>query len=117
MYVTIHYIYSSVIILENDRPDLRDLVNLVVPIVHHKWYNLGLQLLDSKEVTFLQSLRTQYHNSCDQCREVFIHWLEVSKKPTWDYILKALTAESVKLTSVANGIKKMLSSKRKVRTV
>lgn len=102
--------------LEDDRPNLKDLVTFVVPKVHHKWYNLGLQLLYSKEKTFLHSLRTQYYNSLYQCTEVFVRWLESSENPKWDDILNALTTKSVELPNVADYIKKMLSNPE-VRTM
>ena len=84
-------------------------MNFVVPYVHHKWYNLGLQLLDTNDQVFLLTLKTRCQDSSDQCTEVFIRWLDVKKKPTWDNILEGLTAKSVNLQSVAHGIKKMLT--------
>ena len=67
-----------------------------------------MQLLDSEDESFLHSLRNRYQDSSDQCREVFIHWLDVTKKPTWGKILKALNEKSVRLPNVADSIKQML---------
>ena len=95
--------------LENDRPRMADISNFVLPYVHHRWYNLGLQLLDSDDSeTFLYGLRTQHQSSLDLCREVFIHWLEVDNKATWGRILKALNTKSVNLISAADKIDKLL---------
>jgi len=86
-------------------------VNFVVPHSHHKWHYLGLQLLDSKDETFLQSLRTQYQNSLDQCTEVFTHWLDACEKPTWGKIIVALNTQAVNLPNVACNIEKMLDNR------
>ena len=110
--------YVSVFIhnyLENDRPALKDITNFVVPDVCHKWYDLGLQLLDSKDETFSKSLKTEYQCNSDRCREVFIHWLDVTENPTWSKILKALNQKSVKLPSVAANIRKMLKRRVSIR--
>ena len=111
-YISFTFIlFSSIIYLENDRPRVKDIANFVVPHVHHKWFILGVQLLESKDVTFLQSLKTQYQNSSDQCMEVFTHWLDVKKKPTWSKILAALKTESVNLPKVASYIESNLDNR------
>ena len=98
--------------LENDRPRMADILNFVIPYVHHKWYNLGLQLLHSDDSeTFLRGMQTQHHNSLDLCREVFIHWLEVDKTATWGRILEALNTKSVNLISAADNINKLLDKR------
>ena len=110
--------YVSVFIhnyLGSDCPALRDIANLIVPDVCHKWYDLGLQLLDSEDVPFLQSLKTEYQCNSDRCREVFIHWLNVTENPTWSKILKALDQKSVKLPNVAANIRKMLKHRVSIR--
>ena len=84
-------------------------MNFVVPYVHHKWYNLGLQLLDADDQIFLLTLKTQYQDSSDRCREIFIRWLDVKKEPTWENILEGLIAKSVNLQNVARRVKKMLA--------
>ena len=70
-----------------------------------------MQLLDTEDETFLRSLSTRYQDSSDICREVFIHWLDATKKPTWGKILKALNQKSVRLPNVADSIKQMLDKR------
>jgi len=97
--------------LEHNRPALKDIENFVVPYVHHYWYKLGVQLLDSGDVAFLQSLQLRNQKSSDQCTQVFIHWLEVKKKPTWNKILVALKSKAVDLPKVAYDIESMLDNR------
>ena len=104
----IECIFVHKYLLENDRPDLKDIENFVVPYVHHCWYKLGLQLLDPGDVAFLKGLRSQYQNSSDQCTEVFMRWLDAYKKPTWNKIIEALNSNAVNLPNVAYNIEKMV---------
>lgn len=101
--------------LENDRPALKDIANFVVPYVHHKWYNLGLQLLDSDDSddseTFLHSLKTQHQNNADKCTDVFIRWLDVDSKATWGKILEALNQKSVNLPKASHNIEQLLDKR------
>ena len=111
MFSTCEYIYIHNC-LESDRPALKDIANFIVPYVHHKWYSIGLQLLDSEvHITFLRSLRTQYHDTEDLCTEVFTRWLESNAQPTWGKILKVLNKKSVNLPNVTKRTEKMLNKR------
>ena len=100
---------QSITILENDCPTIKDIVSFVVPDVHHKWYDLGLQLLeDPGEEAFLQSLMVQYPNTSDRCIAVFRRWLDVNTKATWSKIIGALNEASIGLPNVSHKIERML---------
>ena len=87
---------------------LKDIVNFILPDVHHKWYDLSLQLLCPRDEAFLQSLVVQYPNTSDRCRAVFSHWLDVNTKATWSMIMGALNTRSVNLPNVSHKIESML---------
>jgi len=99
--------------IENDCPALKDIERIVVPRVHYKWHDLGLQLLDSSlRDHFLYTLKTNYQStSQQQCIQVFMHWLDANKKPTWGKIIEALNTQAVNLPSVACDIEKMLDNR------
>ena len=100
------YIFSLV----RDRPALRDLSNFVVPHVSHKWYNLGLQLFDTRDEGILKSMKAEISKSPEEhCLEVFNHWLDTKKNPTWKKLIKSLRYHGVNLPSVASNIEKMLA--------
>ena len=82
-----------------------------------KWYPLGLQLLDPKDESFLRALRNQSGTCLDKCTEVFQHWLDVTGKPTWSKILKALKKRSVNFPNVADKIENMLYKSKQVSTI
>jgi len=91
---------------------LKDIERFVVPHVHHKWHDLGLQLLDSYlRDHLLYTLKTNYQNTSQQCMQVFVHWLSDNKKPTWGKIIEALNTQAVNLPSVAHDIEKMLDNR------
>ena len=90
---------------------MRDIVNFVVPDVRHKWYDIGLQLLHPRDEALLQSLKLQYSNTSDKCREVFRRWLDVNTKATWSKIIKALNKRSVDLRNVSYKIESMLDKR------
>ena len=90
---------------------MKDIVNFVVPDVQHKWYDLGLQLLDPRDEAFLQGLKLQYPNASDRCRAVFERWLDVSTKATWSKIMGALNERSVDLPNVSYKIESLLDKR------
>ena len=91
---------------------LKDIVNFIVPDVHYKWYDLGLQLLeDPREEAFLERLMLQYPNTTDRCKAVFRRWLDVNTKATWSKIMGALNARNVDLPNVSYKIESMLDKR------
>ena len=100
------------LLTESDCPTLRDLANFVVPHASAKWYHLGLQLFDSKDVGLLCSMKVETNKSSqEQCTEVFSHWLTTKKKATWNELIKGLNSQSVNLPNVARKIEAMLDNR------
>ena len=98
-------------LLGSDHPSLRDLTNFVVPRVSCKWYNLGLQLIDPKNATLLDNLKSDSNNAEEQCTEMFNQWLMTDSKATWNKILIALRSQAVRLENVAQDVEKMLDNR------
>lgn len=104
--------YVYIFPLVKDCPALKDLANFVVPRVSHKWYNIGLQLFDPKDVEMLNNMRANSSRSSeDHCIDVFNHWLTTKENATWHKLLKVLKCRAVNLPNVAKDIEKLLDSR------
>ena len=100
------------LLIESDRPTLRDLANFVVPHASARWYYLGLQLFNQKDVGLLRSMKIETNKSPqEQCTEIFSHWLTTKKKATWNELIKGLNSPSVSLQIVARNIEAMLDNR------
>ena len=47
----------------------------------------------------------------EQCTEVFNHWLNTKRNPTWNKLIKSLKSQAVNLPNVASTIEKMLDNR------
>ena len=87
------------------RPSMRDLNKHVIPLVATKWYDLGLELLETQDERELEIIDTNYRNDVVTCcRKMFSKWLE--KKSSWDQLIQAV--KNIKLNNVANDIEQLL---------
>ena len=94
--------YASSQYIDLSKPLLKDLHNIVVPKVANKWYGLGIQLLDQKQLPKLDGIRTTYSNDQEGgCVEMLKYWLDVTPEATWDNLLCALRAPGLQLLSIA----------------
>ena len=90
------------------KPTLRDLSNLA-PEVDHKWYGLGVQLLDQKDVKVLSTIETDYRGDVETCcTKMFERWLEIVPTANWGQLITGLKAPSVKLHKLADELTKQL---------
>ena len=74
-----------------------------------KWYDLGIELLDSDNTEELDKIKAQYSSNLNECcTMMFQLWL--SKQPTasWNQLIDALRQPSIELVSLAIKIKEML---------
>ncbi|XP_065896237.1 uncharacterized protein [Dysidea avara] len=90
------------------RPAMRDLSRHVVPSVAVKWYELGLELLETKHEKYLDVIESDGNKYDVQwcCRKMFRKWLETSDTATWDQLIEAI--KSINLNDVASGIPSLL---------
>ena len=96
-----------------DRPKLRDLVNHVVPSVANKWYDLGLQLLDSNDENELNVIEASdvQNDAKTCCRKMFSMWLNTDELASWQKVIEALGL--IELDNVASKIKDLLMPQSK----
>ena len=80
----------------NDIVDYKYLNGRVAPRVATKWYQIGLKLdIDSFK---LDNIRREIDRTTEQCLEMLSEWFSRSSeeaesfRPTWENMLKAMTA-------------------------
>ena len=88
---------------------MKDLNKHVIPLVATKWYDLGLELLETKHERELDTIekdnKVEGTKTC--CRKMFSKWLETqSDSASWDQLIQAV--KNIELDSVANDIEQLL---------
>ena len=92
------------------KPKLKDILNWVVPFVTDKWEIIFTQLLDDEHHHVITTIREDYHNSSEKaCGAMFEQWLELCPNPSWNDVISALRANSVRKVTVAKKLIKCLS--------
>ena len=89
------------------RPSMRDLNNLVIPLVATRWYDLGLELLETQHERELEIIEENNNEVKKCCRKMFSKWLETqSDNASWDQLVQ--TVKNIKLNDVASDIEQLL---------
>ena len=90
------------------RPSMKDLNKHVTPLVATRWYDLGLELLETKHERELDIIETNYENNATKCcRKMFSKWLETqSDNASWDQLIQAV--KNIKVNNVASDIEQLL---------
>ena len=90
------------------KPTLRDLSNLALE-VDYKWYGLGVQLLEEKDVKVLSVIEIDHRGDVETCCiKMFERWLEIVPTANWGQFITGLKAPSVKLHKLADELTKRL---------
>ena len=71
-----------------DLKDLNDVIRHEVGVAT-RWYELGLELLDSNTAV-LDVIKSDHHSSHDRCRQIFKKWLELKPNASWSQLVTAL---------------------------
>ena len=72
-----------------------------------KWYELGLELVDSNKA--LKVIETDHpHNTNTCCRLMFEKWLEVKSDASWSQLVTAL--DNIKMNTAADAVRKLFKS-------
>ena len=73
-----------------------------------KWFDLGIDLLDSDAATSTLKLIEKEYNSERCCTEMFDKWLETKPEATWNDLVTSL--ENLKMYTVASNVIKSLNN-------
>jgi len=97
--------------VNNYRPTLKHLNKIVRTEVAIRWYDLGLELLDSKHEYRIQHIKVNHGSKGVEvcCQEMFSEWLATSDDVSWNQLILAL--ETIGLNSAANDVKQLSQSK------
>ena len=82
---------------DHDRLDLKDLNEVIrhEAGVATKWYDLGVELLDSNTAV-LDVIQSDHQSSHDRCRQMFQKWLEMKLDASWSQLVTALNKIGLK---------------------
>ena len=84
------------------KPQLKDISNWVVPYVTDKWEKICVQLLGDEHRHVMTTIRKDYHHNSEAgCEVMFEQWLELCPNPSWNDLINALRANSVRKISLA----------------
>ena len=104
----INVLYLDITDME-DRPTIQQLVE-VMRIEHieitTKWYELGLELVDSNKV--LKVIEADHRNVNTCCRLMFEKWLEKTPNASWSQLATAL--DNIKMKTAADAVRKLFKS-------
>ena len=112
LYICINIIHISYLDISHieDRPTIQQLVE-VMRIEHieiaTKWYELGLELVDSNKVLKVIEVDNPRNiNTC--CRVMFEKWLEKTPNASWSQLVTAL--DNIKMNTAADVVRKLFKS-------
>ena len=90
------------------RPSMKDLSKHVIPLVATRWYDLGLELLETKHERELDTIekdsKAEGAKTC--CRKMFSKWLETRDDASWDQLIQAV--KNIEVNNVASDIEQLL---------
>jgi len=85
---------------------LRHVRKLIAP----KWYDVGLELMEEKDVEELRVIKTDYDTNVSKaCEEMLELWLRKKPESTWNQLIEAVKAPDIELNSAATKIEEMLT--------
>lgn len=87
---------------------MKDLNKHVIPLVATRWYDVGLELLETEHERELAIIEANYRNDVSTCcRQMFNKWLETqSDGASWGQLIQAV--RNIKLNNVVTSIEQLL---------
>ena len=84
------------------KPQLGKLLDWVAPYVTDKWEKICVQLLGDEHRHVMNTIRRDHSKSSeDSCQVMFEQWLQLSPNPSWNDVINALRANSVRKIALA----------------
>ena len=81
----------------------------MVPTVAPKWRDLGIQLLDSEQQKYLNTIHANHPNNVEECcKLMFAKWLDTETNASWNQLIEALKSPSLDLLQLAKEIEQNL---------
>ena len=93
----------------SERPSLKYLYRHVRDSVATKWKNIGIELLEDKDIEKLDTIRMNNSgNVIECCGEMLELWLRKQPEATWNQLLEALRSPAIQLNNIASELEEML---------
>ena len=91
------------IIIETERPELRDLCRYVLPLYAAHWKKIGIFLgIQLGQLEVIKSNNPSDTDGC--CVELFGKWLQGTENVTWEKMFEAINLASVSFSFESTGI-------------
>ena len=99
------YVYTG-----TDRPAMKYLNRYVKTFITAKWYDIGVELLDVKDESVLNTIGIDHPNDSEKCSAKMLRlWLEKKSDASWNQLINTLRQPNIKLEYLALEIEGMLS--------
>ena len=99
-----------VFVVGTNRPTLKYLNRHVRPDIASKWHDVGVELLDEEDESALDAIKSNSSGDVDKyTAEMLQLWLRRKPDASWNQLIEALRAPSIKLETLALKIEGMLS--------
>ena len=93
----------------HQQPSLKLLNQYVRGSVGMKWYDLGIELLDSNDVGELDTIEAEHPSDLSKCcTKMFNLWLKKQPTASWNQLIEAFRQPGVELGTLASNIEQML---------
>ena len=93
-----------------DRPGLKYLNRHVVVPIAPKWYDVGLELMETEDEKVLDAIQAEQslRDDVERAKRMLKRWLDKKPGATWNDILKALKISAIGLNYTALNIERLL---------
>ena len=93
-----------------DRPILKFLYKYVKADIANDWFEIGVVLFDAGDEAVLNTIKKNNPGDANKCASEMLQlWLDRNPEASWDQLIKVLREPNIKLNSLAEKIKTMLS--------
>ena len=82
-----------------------------------KWYDIGLELLHSRDETCLRLIKSSKREKIECCAEMLELWLDRQPDASWNQLIDALRSPGIELFDVASKLEGMLIGKLAIFTL
>ena len=103
-----------IITVGSDRPAMKYLNRHVAVEIACKWYDVGIELMNTEDEQLLNTMRAQHgSNSIEGSKEMLREWLQRKPDASWIQLIAALKVSSIGLNERARNLERLLSIESK----
>ena len=107
--VLCNYCKFNCVYAGTDRPTLKYINRHVKTFITAQWYDIGVDLLDEKDVSELKTIRINHQGDAGKCTTAMLElWLRVKSDASWNQLIQTFRQPNIRLQSLASDIENML---------